>query len=181
MGWKNLKEHYRIEHIVHVKDGDIYVGSPLITDLIHISKDGRLIEDRDLCGNEELERIWNDIEEDLEDNPEKLRELIETPDTFERSIPVYTYQGSEIIEKLCETPGFPNVTHDGLLMSDNTFSTDREKIVAKAKRNAKAAIKLHQERINDLEAQVAERRALLLEETDQLLSLDEKYPDIKPA
>lgn len=176
MGWKNVKEYYGIEHIVHVKDGAIFIGSPYITDLIRINMDGTLVEDRDLCGNDELERIWDAMEED----PDKLRELIETPDTFSQSISVYTYDGSEIIEMHCEAAGFPNVTHDGLLMSDNTFSYDRVKIVAKAKRNAQAGMKLYQDRINDLEAKAAELRALLAQETDQLSALNTAFPDIEP-
>lgn len=37
MGWKNVKEHYRIGHIVHVKDGKICIGFPHITDIMEIS------------------------------------------------------------------------------------------------------------------------------------------------
>ena len=30
MGWKNIKEHYRIGHTVHVTDKGICIGSPYI-------------------------------------------------------------------------------------------------------------------------------------------------------
>jgi len=40
MGWKNLKEHFRIGHIVQCRDGVILIGSGYVSDLIKVSLDG---------------------------------------------------------------------------------------------------------------------------------------------
>lgn len=176
MGWKNIKEYYRIEHTVHVEDDGIYIGSPCIPDLMHIGLDGTLYEDRDLCGNKDLERYWAEMEEDQE----KLKELIETPDVFERDIPIYTYEGSQILKKLCENPEPGNTTHDGCRITANTYSTDHDKMVAKAKRNARSGIEQYQSRINELEENLAQMRKKLIQETDDLLALNDQFPDISP-
>ena len=42
MGWKNVKEHYRIEHQVQVRAGRICIGSPYISEIIVIGADGML-------------------------------------------------------------------------------------------------------------------------------------------
>ena len=42
MGWKNIKEHYRIGHAVQVTDAGICIGSPYIHNIIIIGVDGTL-------------------------------------------------------------------------------------------------------------------------------------------
>jgi hypothetical protein len=139
MGWKNVKEHYRIGHLVCVTHEGISIGSPYCPNLIVIGNDGRLRKEREaLAANKELVRYQTEMEAD----PAKLKELIDTPDTFERSIPIWTYDGGDIIEKQCEDPEPLNVTHDGQLIYENRHSTDRQKVVAFAKRNAEAGIEL---------------------------------------
>lgn len=49
----------------------------------------------------------------------QIKNAITVTDTFTASIPVYSYEDGTIIEKLCEKPGSPNLTHDGDLMYDN--------------------------------------------------------------
>lgn len=43
MGWKNVKEHYRIEHIVHVRDGAVVIGSPYVPEIIRATPDGKAV------------------------------------------------------------------------------------------------------------------------------------------
>ena len=121
MGWKNIKEHYKIGHLMHkTRDGNIQIGSPYISDLITVYpnggvKIGRLgIED-----NKELQRYVDEMVNDVD----KLVELYNTPDKFEKSIPVYYYDDNrgEIITTYCEEFGWPNNTHDGLLMYSTYF------------------------------------------------------------
>src|SRR5688572_1181048 len=123
MGWKNVKEHYQIGHAVAVYEGKgICIGSSLCHDLITINPWRRTVHQSSLGvrGNEDLERYWTEINADLD----KLWTLIEQEDTFSAEIPVFTWKGSEIVEKSCEKPGYPNLTHDGDLMYDNRFSVD---------------------------------------------------------
>lgn len=139
MGWKAVRDHYRIKHIVQVVPGEgICIGSPYIHDIIVISID-----------RGEIARVWSHGErgevgrylEEMRADPFKLAELVAAADTFERSIPVYTYEGGEIVEKQCEELGWPNVTHDGLVQFENTFSPDPGLVRIWAIDSAKSGIK----------------------------------------
>lgn len=171
MGWKNVKDHYRIGHIVHVKDHGICIGSPYISDIIVIDPSGKIIK--------RLERAHGDLgryQSEMDADREKLRRLIEAPDEFARSIPVYTYQDDRIIEKRCEEPGWPNVTHDGELMYENTHSTDKQEVIAWAKRNAQHGVSMFRADIRDAEQKLQELRAQLAEEERIVASLAALYP-----
>lgn len=158
MGWKNVKQHYGIKHIVHVRDGKIYVGSPYVSEIIEI--DGGVPKWK----SRGLSRRSGDVLDGyfvaMEADPAMLRHLIATPDTFERSITVWTcdyYEGT-IIEKQCEELGWPNCTHDGELMYENSFSTDRAEIVEYAKRNAKAGFEKMERRVRDIESDLVKAK-----------------------
>ncbi|MBU2726930.1 hypothetical protein [Acidithiobacillus ferridurans] len=174
MCWKNIKEHYRIDHIVQVTGEGICVGSGFIHNIIVIGLDGKLKKRYDDHHNEDLMRYQREMDAD----PEMLRQLLETPDTFSRSVTVYTYDGGNIIEKLCEEPGYPNVTHDGCLMHTNMYSTDKDKVVTWAKRNAMAAITNIARTISDIEEKLAEKRPLLAEYEGYSRKLKADYPSV---
>ena len=172
MGWKNVKTHYRIEHIVRVSEEGLCIGSPYIPNILVISQNGELLKRYD-GWDEDLTRYQRELEAD----PQLLRRLIETPDTFGDSTTVYTYEGGEIIEKLCETPGWPNTTHDGELMYDNRFSTDKLKVVQWAKANAKAGVALWREQVVEAEREVQRVKGLLAGDEAALAKLLATYPD----
>ena len=157
MGWKNVKDHYWIEHIVHVRGGKICIGSGYVSNIIEIENGKPQWATSLGPGNADLERYMAEMEADLA----TLAELIASPDKFERNIKVWTcdYYEGEIIEKQCEEPGWPNITHDGDLMYENSFSTDRAKIVEYAKRNAATGLELAERAVIDAEREVAEHRA----------------------
>lgn len=134
MGWKNVKEHYRIEHHVQVRDGVIWIGSSYIPDIIKIGQDGQFCKRYEPGHNADLDRYQREMLADMD----RLKQLVQTPDTFEKAVTVWTYDGGDIIEKQCEKPGWPNVTHDGQMMYENTFSTDRNSVVKWAIGNAHA-------------------------------------------
>jgi hypothetical protein len=159
MGWKNVKEHYQIKHQVAVYDGEgICIGSPLCHDLIIIDRWRKTVKHTmTLRGNEDLERYWDEMHADMG----LLKDLVASPDIFEKSVMVYTYEGGDILEKFCEEPGWPNVTHDGDMMYENMFSTDRDYIVERARKNAEAKVELGRESLAQLETQLAEKRAWL--------------------
>lgn len=169
MGWKALKEHYRIGHSVQVvPDKGICIGSPYIHDIIVVSMIGEITKrydpGRGWSRNEDLDRYQAEMEAD----PALLKRLIDQPDAFERSLTVYTYEGGDIIECQCVELDWPNVTHDGRMMYENTFSPDRAKVVEWATSNARAGIEnwteIVDQRTKDLgeaERMLAERRASL--------------------
>ncbi|MEW9523891.1 hypothetical protein MRBLRH8O_001706 [Agrobacterium radiobacter] len=162
MGWKNVKEHYRIDHQVQVTNEGICIGSPYIHAIIVISLDGTLVKEDDRTLNDKLSRYQAEMKAD----PGKLRDLVLSEDKFSSSIPVYTYDGATIVPKFCEELGWPNVTHDGAMMYDNTFFADREAAVEAAKRNCEAAILLRRSEIAGLRSSIASSSDRL----DELLS-----------
>jgi hypothetical protein len=174
MGFKTLKKHYRIGHTVCVTEKGICIGSHYIHDLIVVGLDGKIIKSDDDFSDEDLVRYMAEMKAD----PAKLREVVQAPDTFEASIPVYTYAGGSIVEKLCDKPGWPNVTHDGALMYGNTFSTDKLKVVKWAKENAEAGIKMAQRRIDEIKTDLAKIESLKKECQADLEKLEADYPDL---
>lgn len=181
MGWKNVKAHYKIKHTVHVTEWNdtkgIAIGSPYINTIIFIGFDGRILKHNDSTTNEDLTRYQKDLKED----PALLKRLIEQPDTFEHSIPVYTYDYTtgEILEKYCERLGWPNVTHDGELMYDNTFSADKAVVIAWAKGHFSLAVDHVTRDVKSAQENLAERIQYLQRQKDNLAKLETLYPDIQ--
>lgn len=157
MSWKNVRDHYRVVHQVQVTKAGICIGSPYIHDIIVIGRDGKIVKEDDRTLNAELMRYQMEMKADLA----KLKQLVTSPDSFVASIPVYTYDGAEILEKQCEEPGWPNVTHDGLMMYENTFSTDREKVIEWAKRNCLARIDSTRRYVSEQEERLSSLKNLL--------------------
>ena len=166
MGWKNVKEHYRIEHIVRVEDDCICIGSGYIPNLISIDQDGTILENVD-GSNDDLHRYLAEFKAD----PEKLKELVSLPDKFGPTVPVYTYDGDQIIEKQCEETGWPNLTTDGELMYENTFFASRDDAIETAITNAKAGISLAERALERLRADRAKEEAHLEQCSSDLESL----------
>ena len=172
MGWKTLKEHYRIEHIVCVTNEGICIGSPYIHNIIVVGLDGKIIKPYDRRNNDDIARYMAEMQAD----PAKLKEVVEAADTFERSIAVYTYGGGDIIEERCEELGWPNVTHSGKIQYDNTFSSYRPKVVKWAKENARLAVKSAKERVKENKARLAEAEKRLKRHRAELAKLEKENP-----
>tara|TARA_B100002049_G_scaffold237336_1_gene228317 strand:+ start:4756 stop:5262 length:507 start_codon:yes stop_codon:yes gene_type:complete len=157
VGWKTFKERFGIKHIVCVDGGNINIGSGYVNDLVKISIESGFVRE-----NETFERF-------LKENYPKLREasqseilsVIQERDVFGKSITVYTYDDEGIYTKQCEELGYPNVTHCGMLMYENKFSTDAEKVKAWFLDNIDIAIKWEQEHIEKLQREIAESRVAL--------------------
>lgn len=175
MGWKNVKEHYRIGHQVQVTEHGICIGSPYIHGLLVIALDGtRIVKPYvDRGANENLWRYQKEMDADMG----KLWELVNNPDTFEKSLPVFTYKGGQIIEKQCEEYGWPNVTHDGDLMYENTHSKDKAMAVKWAKESARSYVPLCQERKDEKWKEFLEWEQRLKDTENELLKLELDYPD----
>lgn len=158
MGWKNVKEHYRIGHIVRVEPSKgICIGSDYIHDLIVIGLDGTIKKCADNRVNADLIRYVDEMKAD----PAKLKELVESPDTFKKSLVIYTYAGGTILEKFCEEYLWPNVTHDGDMMFENCYSKNKNIVIGWALENAARGIKWRGERIEELKEETATKIAEL--------------------
>jgi hypothetical protein len=172
MGWKSIKEAYRIEHLVHVTEAGICIGSPFIHDIIVISAcrgeiTKRYDPGRGWTRNQALDRYQTEMDAD----PFRLAALACAEDVFVRSIPVFTYDGGAVVEKHCEELGWPNVTHDGLLQYENTFSPDAGLVRVWAIDSARASIQMLWERIEEVERDLARIKARLAKRTADLQQL----------
>ena len=178
MGWKNVKEHYGITHYVQVTEKGICIGSGYVHDLLCISPTDAKCEWDDRVDRSETElgcnlSIWrprylgrgepfDGIVNAMAADPKKLRELIDTPDTFAASIPVYTYDyDGNIVEKQCEELGWPNVTHDGTMMYENRVFATREEAVAQAQREMAAWVENATRSVAQAERTLNEQRSRL--------------------
>lgn len=169
MGWKAIRDHYRIEHIVQVCEGKILIGSPYISSLLVVKPDGAVVwGELGPSSNDALARYKREMDAD----PAKLRDLLAAPDTFSASITVYTYDGAEIIEKQCEVVGWPNCTHEGEMMYENTHFADRASAVKCATDNARARVEWLTESVADTERDLAKKRGWLDEARSALTVLE---------
>lgn len=173
MGWKTLKEKFNITHHVTVDGGSrLCIGSGYVHDLAVVDmKSGVIVENKAFTGF--LQEKYPGL---LQANPQELLDLLAAPDSFEKSLVVYTYEGGNIIEKLCEKPDWPNVTHDGCMMYENTYSTDKEKVVGWAKQNAEAGIKCIAYRIAEVERELHRLKTELAQYEAEKSKLESEYP-----
>jgi hypothetical protein len=168
MGWKTVKEEYGIVHTVCVnEDGVLCIGSPYIHDIIRISSEGAVIKPYRDKHNEDLARYQSEFDAD----PERLRRAVKAEDLFCRSLPVYTFDGADIIEEECDAYGWPNVTHNGKLMYENTFSQDRTVVIGWAIKDAECRAKWAAENIARLDADRAKQKHYLIDAQDDLEEL----------
>ena len=172
MGWKNVKQHYGIEHIVRVvPDKGICIGSGYVHDIIVIDKDLN-IERLQYLGRGGPFDGWVHA---MEADKATLRRLIDTPDTFERNIAVYTYDyDGNIIEKQCEALGWPNCTHDGQCMYENTHSADRAQVVTWANGELGAVVDNWRKTVVERERELDDSRVRLAQYEAALAKLGEE-------
>lgn len=172
MGWKALKEKFGIKHYVQITEAGICIGSAYVHDLVTINVNlGTIHESATFKGF-----IKNNYPKLLDTTSEEILSIINTPDVFESSITVYTYENGDIIEKKCEKIGWPNVTHDGYMMHENTYSTNKNKVVGWAKNNISLEVKYTQEHIGRKEKELEEFRAKLKKAKEIQAKLEEEYP-----
>jgi|TARA_Y100001934_G_C12387159_1_gene797212 hypothetical protein len=178
MGWKTLKETFGIaDHIVCVTEQGVCIGSVFVHNLIVVDPlTGVCNEPGGIKGllAAKYPALANAA-------PEEVLACLKAQDTFSASIPVYTTENDQVVVKHCETPGWPNVTHDGLLMHKNVFSHDRSKVVAWLKtelqRDANQLALSIAMKSGDIDAD----NQLLDSKRAKLAALEAEYPEIEPA
>lgn len=174
MGWKTLKERFGIKHIVQISEGRICIGSGYVHDLATVDmKTGCAVSNKTF--SDFLSKDYPDL---AAANPVAILDAINTQDEFLASIAVFTYDGSTIIEKQCEKIGWPNLTHDGCIMYQNTFSTDREQVVRWALQNMRLGVKYGRKSVSRIEQELTEAKARLASEEDGLAQLEREHPII---
>lgn len=174
MGWKIFKEKYGIEHIVHIVENQVCIGSSFSSNLVSIDIATGQIHPSEVFPNF-LNKYYPEV---ISSSPTTISELLTKPDEFKTYIPVYTFKDDLIIEKYCETLSYPNVTHDGVLMYENRFSVDKNIVIAWAKRNAELLHARFIEKIEDAEANLIDlkNKAHIFESFK--LSLEKNFPEV---
>ena len=173
MGWKTLKEAYGITQRLHVTPHGIAIGSGYIDEIATIdTTTGEIKRSRIEDGyvRKHMPRL-------AAAPAAEILTHIQAEDVFTASIPVYTYDGGKIIEKLCEVPGWPNTTHDGVLMHANTFDTDKNVIIARAKEITSLEIESIAGFIKKLEDEITQEKERLAVAKRNLEELNRTYPD----
>ncbi|MEX3984016.1 hypothetical protein AB4Y45_34065 [Paraburkholderia sp. EG287A] len=173
MGWKRVKQHYRISHIVHVSGGNICIGSVVDLERMVINPEGVIIR-RPMRSDIEFDRFVREMDAD----PQSLVRLVTAEDEFDaqRTVTVYTFAGGRILEKQCEARGWPGVTHDGMLMYDHLFSTDKAVTVVRAKADARSAARAIQTDIDNTQLELRKLKSGLSNAEAYLAQLEADYP-----
>lgn len=175
MGWKNLKEHFGIGHIVQKGSRAIHIGSGFVSDIVTIDPETGVVSESSTFSGF-LDEKYPALKAAT---PTDVKKLLDAPDSFAASLAVYTFEGGEIIEHKCEELGWPNVTHEGFIMHENRYSPDLGQVVQWAKRDVELAIKFSEEGIEQLLKDLAERRAYLDQAKADQAKLEATFPTLK--
>lgn len=173
MGWKTFKDHYKITHIVHVSEGKILLGSPYSSELVAICMSTGEITESSVHSNF-MARAYPEVA--AASNQERL-DIISQPDSFGPSVAIYTFDEPNILEKMSEETQWPGVTHDGCIIYENTFSTDKTQVIAWAKRDAAIGVLWANKRLNQLQKELEQQHAKLAEANGTVKQLEDLYPD----
>lgn len=167
MGWKKFKEHFEIEHIVQITSKGLCIGSGYAHDLGVIDLNtGMIIKKPGVFGNF-IKEYYPKLNEAT---PAEILALLKAPDSFEKSIPVYSYNEEfEVVQRLAENLGWPNVTHCGSIMYENTYFLTYDEAFDKALHHLNSEIDWNQEQI-----QIKEKEMLSLEQELKRLEIKKK-------
>lgn len=128
MGWKTVRDHYKIGHMVHIRDGKLMIGSQLCSDLIQFdAATGKFLKYA-LGSSIEAKDCFPWSQRILADSKSgELAKLIAETDKIGETVPVYCHDYYQIIEKRAEPPvEYGNCCTDGELIYENTHWTSRE-------------------------------------------------------
>lgn len=148
MGFKAIKQHYDIKHIVAIYNEEKYggacicIGSGYVHGLIAINIETGKVFYSSLVTpgeNSEIGQLAARIKADEKNGV--LRALIDEPDTFARNLPVFTIDRWAVKAELCEEYGWPNTTHNGAIMYENTYFHTRAEAYAYLLKETKAGVR----------------------------------------
>lgn len=176
MGWKTFKDRFNILETFEWRGEKLLFSNSIYESLAIVDlKTGEVIP------HPYHPTFLSDNYPEICQTPaEEILAMFNAEDKFEASIPVYTYSGGDIIEKFCEKPGWPNFTHDGLLMYANRYSIKKDRVVIAAKADNDAGISLITSRIEQLKSELEAANAKLIELNANKEKLDRDYPDLNP-
>ena len=137
VGLKRLKKEFNIGHTVLRDGGEICIGSAYVHNLITIT--GKHIKSSSIVNaNSELGVLKHQLSEAALTG--KLQEIIDCQDEYTASLPVYSLDRGRVVRQYCEEYGWPNVTHGGELMYDNTCFKTRKEALKFARKEVHACV-----------------------------------------
>jgi hypothetical protein len=176
MGWKTVKEWLGVTGaVVHVQDGILSIGTPGIPVLVQVGKDGQVVRDPKAVGSaSQLGRAIRKIGADKAG----FMEALAAEDQFEVSTKVYTYnlETGKVEEHQSEKPGYPNVTHSGVLMYDDLFFSDPEQARLRGMEEEEELIERYQAEKEQAEKALEQAKALLKRAQAHLRDLKKGEP-----
>lgn len=177
MGWKVFKDKFGIKHNID-SDGDfLLIGSGMVSNLVTVNvKTGKVAENSTFSG-----LILKNYPELQKASAQDILAALQQQDVFEKNIPIFSFDDNGIIEDLCEEPGYPNTTHQGRLIYENTFFLERNKAVASAMEELTLWISLQEREIVKTEEELLSRREKLAKSQADLVALENAYPEVKVA
>lgn len=172
MGFKAIKDIFKIGHIVHVREDIIYIGSAYVSELAHINMNTGEIVDKDNF-------LYRNYIHLLQTPPDKILAIIQEKDDFDQSIPVYRAEGDKIVTHYCEKVGWPNTTHEGILIYENEFFINEKDAFEYQKKDIATYINFLKEEVVGFEEKKQEANTEILIQELMLASLLAKYKDLK--
>lgn len=123
---------------IHQSRGKICIGSHMCNDLLTLDIKTNNVkyaldtfgDGRKALGNETLEFIWDKFYELI--GTDELKDIIEGCDEIEKKLPLFYYEDGAIIETHTDEYGYGNVTHDGVLIYENSHYETFEKALDEA-------------------------------------------------
>jgi len=166
MGCKRVKEYFGIQHIVHIKNGLVHIGSPFISKILSFNFDGELVDGSTNKKEPTFLAYCNAIESDKD----KFKQLLEQEDENAATTPVFSIANDDktVIEDHCEQLGWPNITLSGTLMFDNVHFATQKEAIEHGVLNINAGIKHYKRTIQDLEERLASEKDELQKSQDAL-------------
>ena len=151
-------------YIIHDCDEYIAVGSPLCHDLITVDKGTLLVkyaldtfkQGREAIRSKELEAIWDKLHELIKSG--EIKEIIQENDVIDNPIPVYESRDGEVFSHVTDKIEWPNTTHTGRLIYNNTFFATRKEAVEYSMRECGYAIKMFSDNLVEQLKKVEEIR-----------------------
>lgn len=122
-------------YTVHETHDKICIASPMCSDLLAINKETLKLtyaldtfrEGRKALKSEGLTAIWDKLEELIKSG--EIKYYIDGCDELKNPIPIYSIRDGNLIIKYTEELGWPNITHDGELMYENSFFKTKEEAI----------------------------------------------------
>jgi len=168
---------------VHNQRKKICVGSPLCSDLIHVYKDTFVLvyaldtwkEGRDSLvrkgeKNNELLFIWDTLADLIRSG--EIRDIIQGNDTIENPIPVFTVERGNLVEEVTDTFGYPNITHAGNMMYDNTHFKTKEEAIRYGISEETYGLKWAREKVEELDNKKLEAEARCITHEKKISELE---------